>query len=129
METLLMLVAFMHLFGASRPPTTSALTSPPSKPFPRSLLLFRMHWSPAACASSPPYFSPHEPTFLIATPLQDALITGRMRLVDTFKEFDKDGDNLLGAEELLKLIKKLVPGAGPAHARCGEVCESVGMEV
>ena len=88
-------------------------------------LTYWLHSYSCTCSAllSPPSPLTSPPELLSSLPplVQDALVTGRMRLVDTFKEFDKDGDNLLGAEELLKLIKKLVPGAGPAHARCGEV--------
>ena len=36
--------------------------------------------------------------------LQEALSAGRMRLVDAFKEFDKDADGMLSPEELLKYV-------------------------
>ncbi|KAG1665339.1 hypothetical protein FOA52_011753 [Chlamydomonas sp. UWO 241] len=49
--------------------------------------------------------------------LQDACVSRRMRLVDVFRETDKDGDNALNDKELLRLVERLVPGAGPAHVR------------
>jgi hypothetical protein len=48
---------------------------------------------------------------------QDAVSNGRMRLYDVFKEADKDADNVLNGEEMLRLVQRLVPEAGPAHAR------------
>ncbi|GAX81428.1 hypothetical protein CEUSTIGMA_g8858.t1 [Chlamydomonas eustigma] len=49
--------------------------------------------------------------------LQDAVSNGRMRLFDVFKEADKDADNVLNGEEMLRLVQRLIPEAGPAHAR------------
>lgn len=49
--------------------------------------------------------------------LQEACVGRRVRLLDVFKEVDKDTDMRLSSGELFRLVKFLLPGATPAQLR------------
>lgn len=49
--------------------------------------------------------------------LQDSLTVERVRLLEVFREVDKDGDGALCWSQLYRLVLRLVPDAHPAHVR------------
>ncbi|EFJ46635.1 hypothetical protein VOLCADRAFT_92800 [Volvox carteri f. nagariensis] len=49
--------------------------------------------------------------------LVESLNAGRIRLLEVFREVDKDGDHALDWQQLYRLVLRLVPDATPAHVR------------
>ncbi|GLI69504.1 hypothetical protein VaNZ11_014138 [Volvox africanus] len=49
--------------------------------------------------------------------LVESLTSSRIRLLEVFREVDKDGDHALDWQQLYRLVLRLVPDATPAHVR------------
>ncbi|GLC52223.1 hypothetical protein PLESTB_000596700 [Pleodorina starrii] len=49
--------------------------------------------------------------------LVESLTASRIRLLEVFREVDKDGDRALDWQQLYRLVLRLVPDATPAHVR------------